>query len=457
MATKTRAKNGLSKRCECSPRNWSKCQHPFYFEFYLGRKYRFSLDRLARRRGEKPPRTMHQAEAMADTLRGEIRRGVFVDPTHPDVLSRDAAAALTVGDLIDQYIARHVRTPGRRPGGVATMLWLLGTLRRTEIPGAHGQSLRFEAKPLASVVKADIEAVRVARLAQARPGSKGAGVNRLLARCRALFAWAVVEGFTDSTPFQRGGQAVVKLTKEAPRHRRLQPGEEEALLRVASPHLRDLMLAALATGARVGELLSLQWKDVRTTAGPQGQPRSVLVFHAAKTKTNRSREIPVGSKLAACLAMRQHGPDGQVLAPTAYVFGTVTGERVASIKKQWATAVLKAHGHTPTWTTGQRNCLSPESREVYHRIDLHFHDLRREVGSLIVEAGGSLLDARDVLGHSSVAQTNTYLQSTASGLWRVIERKEEHERNLAAARARGAVAPPEGSDATTTAPPDRVQ
>jgi integrase len=78
----------------------------------------------------------------------------------------------------------------------------------------------------------------------------------------------------------------------------------------------------------------------------------------------------------------------------AYVLGDV-GRRVTSVKRAWHTAVLKAHGHRPVW---QRGSLSAASRAALQTIDLHFHDLRQEM-----------------LGHSSIEQTSTYLNVTAVG------------------------------------------
>ena len=122
--------------------------------------------------------------------------------------------------------------------------------------------------------------------------------------------------------------------------------------------------------------------------------------------------------------------------PDAYVFGNEVGERIGSVKKAWQTAVLKAHGHAPLWVTGKKNQLAPESLAAYRAINLHFHDLRREFGSRVLESGSSLIEARDLLGHANISQTSTYLQSTAKGLGLAIERKEEHERQLADARRR---------------------
>ena len=80
------------------------------------------------------------------------------------------------------------------------------------------------------------------------------------------------------------------------------------------------------------------------------------------------------------------------------------------------------------------NHLTPESRARYRSVDLHFHDLRREFGSRVLESGSSLVEARDLLGHSNIAQTSTYLQSTAKSLGLAIEKKEAYEQQLAEAR-----------------------
>jgi len=95
------------------------------------------------------------------------------------------------------------------------------------------------------------------------------------------------------------------------------------------------------------------------------------------------------------------------------VFGTVTGERVLSFKRAWQTAVLKAHGHKPTYLAGAN--LSTESRAALRAIDLHFHDLRREAGSRWLDAGVPLHQIQAWLGHTNIAQTSTYLAVTDAG------------------------------------------
>ena len=144
------------------------------------------------------------------------------------------------------------------------------------------------------------------------------GINRLLARLRHVFSWAIVEGYTTETPFKRHGVSVIKLEMKAEtaRTRRLEPGEEDALRAAASPHLRALIVAALSTGCRLGELLSLQWRQIRVD--DQGVPRWILLT-ADRTKTNKNRTIPVGPRLRAELDMRKTDPEGKPFGPDCRV------------------------------------------------------------------------------------------------------------------------------------------
>jgi integrase len=69
------------------------------------------------------------------------------------------------------------------------------------------------------------------------------------------------------------------------------------------------------------------------------------------------------------------------------VFGNEVGEELHGIKRAWA-IVCDAAGIT----------------------DLHFHDLRREFGSRLLErVGGNPAIVRDCLGHANLNTTNRYL------------------------------------------------
>jgi len=134
--------------------------------------------------------------------------------------------------------------------------------------------------------------------------------------------------------------------------------------------------------------------------------------------------------------MRRNAPDNRPLPPTAHVFGDELGHRVGSVRRAWQTAVLRAHGHKPVWIWKKKQGpndkgstkLSSESQAAYRAIDLHFHDLRHEGGSRLLEAGWPVHHVQHMLGHASLQQTSTYLNATLRGL-------HESMRNLEQARA----------------------
>ena len=110
---------------------------------------------------------------------------------------------------------------------------------------------------------------------------------------------------------------------------------------------------------------------------------------------------------------------GREYSLNAYVFGEL-GRRVRSVKRAWATAVLKAHGHTPVWAAGNR--LSAASGAALKAIDLHFHDLRHEGASRMLEAGWPLHHIQHMLGHARLEQTSTYLNVEKTGLQDSVRR-----------------------------------
>lgn len=267
--------------------------------------------------------------------------------------------------------------------------------RATEIPAANGTTVKLEAKPITAITAADLKALRIARVAAAqaacattkRQHVKGGetGANRLMQRVRHVFTWAIENDHLTDSPFRKGHVVVVKANRDAetPRDRRLSGDEEARLLAAANPRLYALIVAALMTGCRKGELLTLRWSQV-TDKG--------IRLSAADTKTAKARTVPMTPRLKAVLAMRKTAPDGKEHAPDCYVFGNEVGEQVKCIKTAWSLACERAK-----------------------ITDLHFHDLRRECGSRWHEAGVPLAQIQAWLGHTSLTQTSTYLNITDAG------------------------------------------
>jgi integrase len=402
---------GLRKRCACPRRNWAKCPHGWHLNYKPkgGPHYRISLDRELRRHVDS------KSEAVKEALkiRVAIDEGTFRSPT---TSAEGGATSLTFADVASRYRASYVQTR-LRPRTAEQAGYHLAALERAQVPGPTGTLVRIADKPFDAITRADVEAVRTSRRVRGIVGT-----NRLLERLRHLFNWAIAEGYIDHTPFRREGVTVIKLetAAEQPRHRRLELGEEEALLAHAEPHLYALIVAALETGCRLGELLGLQWRDIR-------EVDNVLLLPAKKTKTGQARDVPITSRLRAILEMRRLDPAGRPFDPENYVFGNQLGERVGSVKRAWQTLVVRAHGYTPRWAKGGWTELDAESLARYHSIDLRFHDLRREFASRLREAPGiSDHEVRDWLGHANITTTSRYLATTRTTLQQARKKFEQH-------------------------------
>jgi integrase len=150
-----------------------------------------------------------------------------------------------------------------------------------------------------------------------------------------MFNWAIVTGYAYSRPFKRNKQAVIELSKEIPRARRLRPAdgkslsEEDALVAASNPYLRAVILGALETGMRRDELLSLQSNQI------QWKPKPEIVPPAPKNEGTTSPPFPMSSRLVSVLDMRKLDPSGQEFPPGAFVFGDELGGRVSGFKRAW--------------------------------------------------------------------------------------------------------------------------
>jgi len=225
--------------------------------------------------------------------------------------------------------------------------------------------------------------------------------NQYLQVFKAMSTWGFRKGYLEHPWI--GPFADLKREKIARRRGKVTPDEEKLLLAAAPPRLQRLIIAALETGCRQGEILSLQWREVDLI-------RREIRIRADKAKDDEDRHIPVSNRMLAVLEMASQDPTGHPFRPTAYVFGDEVGHRVGSPKKAWETAVLKAHGHRPVWQK-KANRLADESREAYRAVNLHFHDFRHEAGSRWLEAGMPLHHVKELLSHANISTTDTYLNA----------------------------------------------
>jgi integrase len=420
MTTRNRNR-GLRKICGCPRRTWAKCPHSWHFNFKPkgGPAFRFSVDTEAGKHIE----AKGDAEALADKWRDAIREGTFRRRGDAPVTFESSNPVLTLASFGERYFERRGKPASNDERG-----------RLKQLAAFQG----LGSKALTAITEDDIEAFFADLRARGRAASTR---NHYTQLAKALFRWATRKGYLERNPI--GETDTLKREKHAKRDRRLEPdilneegkverdGEESRLIAVASPSLQRLIIAAIEACCRRGELLALQWRDVDL----QKRELVVRAEDEGARKTGAGRRLPISGRLAAVLEMARtanwstiQGGPGKGLGEahqTAmlgrwYVFGDEGGRKIGSTKRAWETAVLKAHGHTPEWATGGK--LAATSRAALDAIDLHFHDLRHEGGSRLLEAGWPLHHVQHMLGHASVAQTATYLNATKYGLQESMQR-----------------------------------
>src|SRR5262245_28568177 len=333
---------------------------------------RASACREARRRGAPPP-----SEAVA---------------TEP-----------TFAEIAAHYLERHIERY-LVPRAAQLARYAHAYLATVEVPKPGGGSMPFTAKPFRAITTADVEAAierkatptiaigRRGALQWTRRVGGGPTANRLHAHLRSLWRWAIVKAYCDATPFARAGLPTLRTRPEHARARRLTRDEAGRLLAACGSHLRDLVIAALETGCRKQELLSLQWQQVDWA-------RNELWLPGMKTKTKRPRRIPISAALYEVLVRRQHGPSGEAYGPDDYVWGTPAGTRIRDIKTAWVATCRRA---------GIRG--------------LRFHDLRHEAASRKVEAGYPMHAVSLWLGHTNLTTTARYLNADVAQLHALNDR-----------------------------------
>ena len=109
------------------------------------------------------------------------------------------------------------------------------------------------------------------------------------------------------------------------------------------------------------------------------------------------------------------------------VFSNAAGEPVRHFRKAWETTILRANGHQPEWEKGSNKPLTQESHAAFRGINLHWHDLRHEYASRLVERGVPLSQVRDLLGHASIQTTARYAHVNLQYLMREYEKHPRHK------------------------------
>jgi len=351
---------------------------------------------------QRPVESIEEARDWERLFIGEIKGGR--DPRNKPALRVPETDPKYVAELLDAYFERQVRP---------------AALRSTDTVRSRIKVLKayFGELPIRSLEEAEI-INRFKSDSEYSDEVEIATLHKVLATLRAAIHWgqAQTPALIEKSPFHRFG---VRLNKKAEttRDRRISREEEKRLLdaalamntwehRYVGPVMHDRIVGALELCCRRGEMLLIQNKRVHWETHQIGIPG-----HTTKDKENRRIPFDPEGRLAAILQRRGN------LGPDAFVFGTESGEYQANIQTAWDTLRLLASHLQP------RRARDGDgwNREQLRKMDLHWHDLRHEGASRLLADGVDIRIIQLMLGHSSLQQTQRYLNVTDEELRKGLE------------------------------------
>lgn len=292
------------------------------------------------------------AEKWARLIESEIDRGVFV--------CRQEADRTTVGELIDRYIQEVTPLKRSAKKDKQRMLFLkkhFGHFIVSQLQSKH------------------IAAYRDKRIAE---GRQGATVIKEIVSISHLLDISIKDW---GIPLINNVAKLVRKPKQAKgRDRRLIDDEEQILLQAARSSksflLAPLIILALETAMRLGELLSLEWNNI-------DMKRQTALL--PMTKNGETRIVPLSKKAIETLSSIPR----QLNDPRVFW----TWQRSDSFEKAWSRML------------NQTNIQN-----------LRFHDLRHEACSRFFERGFNIMETAHISGHKTLQQLKRYTHLKAEDI-----------------------------------------
>jgi integrase len=183
-----------------------------------------------------------------------------------------------------------------------------------------------------------------------------------------------------------------KLSEPRGRIRYLDDTERKIFLqacRETDEYLYLLVVLALSTGARHGELINLRWKDIDFT-------RQVIVLHDTKNKERRL--LPLTHHALNLMTQHSSSKTGQ----DSFVFPSADAKKPWSSRTPWLKALKKSHIQ-----------------------NVRFHDLRHSAASYLAMNGASLAEIAEVLGHKTLSMVKRYAHLSEAHTAKVVQRMNE--------------------------------
>jgi integrase len=314
--------------------------------FYLYRRINSKPERILL--GAFPDLTIEQARKLALQKKGEIAFGI-----NPKDKIKSLKQEITFGIMFEEFMERYSKKNKR-------------TWKEDQREVSRFLSHWFKRKS-SSITKQEIQIL----LEKIRDENGLYQANRLFERIRAIYNKHIEWGWKGINPCTG-----IKKFKEKSRERFLHgdelPNFFEALNNEPNETLRDFFYTCLLTGARRGNVLSMNWKDINLERG---------TWNIKETKNGEGQIVPLSAEVI-----------------------TILERRLTNKISDWVfTSASSASGHIE------------EPKKAWNRIlqnagieDLRIHDLRRTLGSWQAATGANSFVIGKSLGHKTQSATAIY-------------------------------------------------
>jgi integrase len=320
-------------------------------------KSKFDTFRAQVRRSGLPPlsksfKSKQEAQEWATKTEYELNSGIYINRTE--------AERIQLSELIERYLAEI--SPSKKG-------------HKQEVPRLEALKKTIGKYRVLQIQSKHIALYRDARL---KMGKSNSTVLNELSLISQVFELAIKEW---SIPIANNPCKLIKKPKQSKgRERRLTNHEEHLLLAASrasrAPLLYPLIIIALETGMRLGELLNLSWNNVDL-------PRKTATL--LDTKNGEKRIVPLSNKAVKTLE--------------------AIPRNITNSKVFWTWSAKD--GVANVW---RRTCKKAKI------LDLHFHDLRHEATSRFFEKGLNMIEVSSITGHKSLQMLKRYTHLKAEDL-----------------------------------------
>lgn len=288
--------------------------------------------------------------------------------------------SMTVRELIDRYMAQYAGQDTTRGQRLGAWLAMVGefTLEQVDSDLMHAGRSELATAPPLVYMGLDHAGNKIFKVKGRAKVKSTATLNRYMVAIAAVFTWAIEQRLTPKG-WVHPCRGIKRLAESDGRVRFLDADERTRLFAACKaskyPRLHALVLMAMLTGARRGELLALRWRDLDLAKG---------VASLGKTKNGDRRTLVLLPQVIE--ALRPFLADAD-----RFVFGSVRSryQTPAVTDSAWRDAVTRAQVK-----------------------NFKFHDLRHCCASYLAQDGAPLNVIAEVLGHRKLDMTRRYSHLT---------------------------------------------